>query len=152
MAKKCIECGRKQGRFFSKHNYAGLDVRQAVENSWIHFSRNNTDLKLPGNPKMDYFCATCASRRTVNCKIHGEVQGKFSKGLPPICHHCEKSVRGRNCRDCKEISRGYRRTEFDDDMTCVEMFRLGIDANLRIINMAPHCNYFCGVYYIRNDR
>lgn len=144
MTKKCIECEKKCG-FFSKHNYAGLDVRKIVEDSLVHFfsPKQFHELKLPGNPTTDFLCASCASRRTVSCTIHGDVQSKSSGGLPPICHACKKSAKNRKCIDCNEIHQSGRMQEYGNrPMTCVEMFRFGIDEDLRFYNMAPYCNEY----------
>ncbi len=85
----CIECGRKR-RLFS-HNYAGLNVRDAIKSSLsFAISQRYKDLTLPGKPGEDFLCSTCANKRKAECVIHGVIKDKFSRGRPPICIHCQE--------------------------------------------------------------
>lgn len=91
MVSHCMECGKKKG--FMSVNYAGFNIK---DNKYIHaFPERIKDLILPGNKNQDFLCADCASKRQVECSVHGIVSnGKFALGIPPTCKQCteEKQI------------------------------------------------------------
>ena len=84
MAKKCIECGKKQGWF--EISYAGRNAREEGEHT---YKERIAELVLPGNPEKDFLCSECASKRKVICSVHGTIlDAGFFRNATPTCSKC----------------------------------------------------------------
>jgi len=83
----CIECGKKKG--FMSVNYAGFNIKS---NKYVYpFPERIKDLILPGDKSKDFLCADCASKRTIECSVHGMItDGKFAVGVAPACKQCKE--------------------------------------------------------------
>jgi len=140
MSAVCMECGKKRG-FFTRHNYAGLNIKKAVDESNKHaFPNKYEELVLPGDPKKDFLCSECASKRSVKCNIHGIVSGKFSKGTPPVCLSCKDASANRRCIDCQNFF--HVNTSRTGNVNTCAVFYFERDVDLRFVNLAPKCERF----------